>query len=175
MKLLNVLKSTKNKIIFLFILSFLVFALWQTGLERIYQKSLVNSTNFVLKIVKKDTFIKLEENKNQETIFKIYTKIKGRRASFPQKSGGLNEPFVIILAWQLFLFFVLNTKTAVKLAIINMLIFYFIQILLLIFLTGYYSSKAQQFIFDMMTDNFYIVALILVIKDNILYQVFKKH
>jgi hypothetical protein len=84
------------------------------------------------------------------------------------------EPFVIVLSWQLFLFFVTNKKTAFKLLAINTGIFMAIQVLFLYFLTGYYNSEIQKFLFDMMLDNFYIIALILVIKDNMLHPVFKR-
>ena len=106
--------------------------------------------------------------------FRVYTRVQGRMGNYPQETGGLMEPLVIVLSWQLLLFFILDYKTALKLLGINLVTFIFIQVLFLVFLTGYYNSSVQQFLFDMMLDNFYIIALILVIKDNILYPVFQK-
>ena len=175
MKKLKLLESTKYKILFLLLLSFLVFATWQNGLENIYQKTLVSTTNVILKTVKRDTYIKIEKDQTNQTIFRVYTKINGKRGNYPQKSGAIHEPFIIILTWQIFLFFVIDRKKAIHSTVTNILSFFLFQVLFLIFLTGYYTSGFQKFIFDMMLDNFYIIALILVIKDNIRYHIFLKN
>lgn len=167
--------STPYKIILLIVLSIIVFGAWEMGLERVYEKALVSITNTTLPIIKKDTRIELEKTENKDAFqFRVYTRVQGRMGNYPQETGGLMEPLVIVLSWQLLLFFILNYKTALKLLAVNLVTFIFIQVLFLIFLTGYYNSSVQQFLFDMMLDNFYIIALILVIKDNILYPVFRK-
>ncbi len=164
-----------KKILLLILISIITFFFWETGLENIYEKALIGITNPVLKVIKKDTRIDLEKIDTKNTFqFRVYTRVQGRMGNYPQETGGLMEPFVIILSWQLFLFFALNYKAALKLLAINTITFILIQVIFLIFLTGYYNSSFQQFLFDMMLDNFYIVALILVIKDDLLYHVFKK-
>jgi len=174
-KMNNYLASSRNKIILLIAISLLIFTLWESGFEKKYEEALVSVTNVTLNIVKKDTHIKLEETANNNSYqFRVYTRIQGRKGNYPQETGGLMEPFVIVLSWQLFLFFVINKKTAFKLLAVNISVFMAIQVLFLYFLTGYYNSEIQKFLFDMMLDNFYIIALILVIKDNMLYPVFKR-
>jgi len=169
------LTSNINKAILLILISIIVFGAWELGLEKKYEQALVGITNKTLPIIKKNTRIELEKEPNNDTYqFRVYTRIQGRMGNYPQETGGLMEPFVIVLSWQLFLFFVINIKSAFKLFLANLLTFLFIQIVFLVFLTGYYNSSVQQFLFDMMLDNFYIIALILVIKDNILYPVFRK-
>lgn len=169
------LSSNIKKIIVLISISLITFVAWEFGLEHIYEKALVNITNPVIKAIKKDTHIILEESTNGKNYqFRVYTRVQGRMGNYPQETGSLMEPFVIILSWQLFLFFVLKSNMSFKLLLINTLSFIIIQMIFLIFLTGYYNSTIQQFLFDMMLDNFYIVALILIIKDNILYPVFRK-
>ncbi len=171
----KLIASNTGKAILLIIISMIIFSAWEFGLEKYYEESLVGITNVTLPLVKNDTRITLENAKKEGTYqFRVYTRVQGRRGNYPQETGGLMEPFVIILSWQLFLFFVLNFKDALKLFGINVGVFLFLQILFLYFLTGYYNSQIQQFLFDMMLDNFYIIALILVIKDNIFYPVFKK-
>ncbi len=166
--------SNWKKIVLLIIISMMIFGGWEWGMERVYEKALVVVTNVTLKVIKKDTRIELEESTKGKYQFRVYTTIEGRKGNYPQETGGLLEPFVIVLSWQLFLFFVMNPKNAVRLLGINIGIFLFFQVLFLIFLTNYYSFSIQKFLFDMMLDNFYIVALILVIKDNMLFPVFRK-
>ncbi len=163
------------KTIFLIIISIVVFGAWELGLENVYEETLVEITNDALSVLKKDTRIDLEKKQNSDAYqFRVRTRIQGRMGSYRQETGGLMEPFVIVLSWQLFLFLVLKFKSALKLLIINLTIFLFLQVIFLFFLTGYYNSIIQQFLFDMMLDNFYIIALILVIKDSILYPTFRK-
>ena len=66
----------------------------------------------------------------------------------------------------------INRKSAIISLVINVGVFMLVQIVFLLLLTGYYTSDIQQYIFTIMLDTFYIVALILIIKDNILYSVF---
>jgi len=171
---MKLIDSNRKKVLLLILISMLIFGAWEFGMERIYEKALVGVTNVTLKVIEKDTRIELEESANGKYKFRVYTTIEGRRGNYPQETGGLLEPFVIVLSWQLFLFFVINPKSAIRLLAINIAIFLFFQVLFLIFLTNYYSSPVQKFLFDMMLDNFYIVALILVIKDNMLFPVFHK-
>jgi len=173
--IMNLFISRLKKIFLLIFISMLIFGVWEYGVEKVYEKALVGVTNVTLKVVKKDTRIELEKTTSADSFqFRVYTQVQGRKGNYPQETGGLMEPFVIVLSWQLFLFFVIKWKNAAKLMAINIGIFLFFQVLFLIFLTGYYNSSVQQFLFDMMLDNFYIVALILVIKDNMIFPVFKK-
>jgi len=169
------LTNRRNKIILLIAISMLIFGAWEMGMEKIYEKALVSVTNGALHVIKKDTRLTLEKIDNKDSYqFRVYTRVQGRMGNYPQETGGLMEPFVIVLSWQLFLFFLIKRKSAFKLLGINVGIFVAMQMLFLIFLTGYYNSSIQQYLFDMMLDNFYIIALILVIKDNMIYPVFRK-
>ncbi len=152
------------------------FAGWQAGMESSYAKILVGSTNVCLGIVKNDTHIKLEKTADGEAIhqFRVYTRIDGRKGNYPQETGGVMQPIVIILSWQLFLFFVLKPKQASISMAVNIALFLLVQIIFLFLLTGYYTSTVQKYIYTIMLDSFYIIALILIIKDNILYSIFRK-
>lgn len=171
-----IFSSTRNKIIVLLLISMLVFTGWQMGLENVYAKSLISLTNVCLKIVKDQTHIEFEkvEKGEDEYQFRIYTLFDGQLGHFPQATGTPMEPFVIILSWQVFLFFIINRKLAFRSLLVNVGVFLFIQIFFMIMLTGYHISTFQQYIYVMMMDSFYIIALILVIKDNMLYPVFSK-
>lgn len=167
------LASTRLKIGALILISALVFAGWTGFLEVAYARFLLTGTNSVLSVVKNDAHIETE--KMEDTYqFKVFTLINGKKATYPQIFGSILQPFIIVLSWQLFLFLVLKRKSALQSAAINIGIFYFIQLFFLVQLTGYYTSETQKFIFNMLMDSFYIVALVLVIKDNMLYPVFSK-
>lgn len=173
---MKIFSSTRNKVLLIIVISLLVFTAWQFGMEKVYAKILVGTTNVFLSVSKEDTFIELEnDNARSDTFhYKVHTRIEGRKGSYPQETGGVMQPFVIILSWQLFLFFVLKRKQALTSFLINIGIFILIQVIFLILLTGYYNSSFQQYVYTMMLDSFYIFALILVIKDNMYYHIFRK-
>ncbi|PIQ29519.1 MAG: hypothetical protein COW63_12705 [Bacteroidetes bacterium CG18_big_fil_WC_8_21_14_2_50_41_14] len=168
--------STRNKIILLLLISALVFTAWQSGAERVYAQVLIGTTNFFVGMAKEDTHIELENiNENDKTYqYRVFTRIDGRKGNYPQETGGVMQPFVIVLSWQIFLFFVLKRKPALTSLVMNVGIFLLIQVVFLVFLTGYYNSGVQKYLYTMMLDSFYIFALILVIKDQMLYRVFSK-
>ncbi len=172
-----ILSSSRNKIILLILISLLTFMGWMAGAEGGYAKVLVGATNFSLGIIKNDTRIELEDLDGKGGLyqFRVYTRIDGRLGNYDQETEGLMQPFVIILSWQIFLFFVLNRKSAFQSLIVNVGMFFLVQIIFLILLTGYYDSMIQQYIYTMLLDSFYIIALILIIKDNMLYPVFRKN
>jgi len=171
---MKLLSSKRNKILLLLLISLLIFTGWQFGGEQLYTKLLVGTTNVTLKVIKKDTHIEYEKQEGNSKLyqFKVTTRIDGRIGSYPQEIGGLMQPFVIVLSWQVFLFIIIERKNAIKAFITNIAIFMLMQIIFLILLTGYYTSDIQQYIFTIMLDSFYIIALVLIIKDNILFSVF---
>lgn len=161
------------KIFALIIISAIVYTGWLRGLETGYTRVLVAGTNAALSIVKKDTRIELEKTNNVYQ-FKVRTQIEGRKASFTQPFGSLLQPFVIVLSWQIFLLIAISFKSAIKAFVVNAGIFLMLQIIFLILLTGYHTSETQKFIYVLLMDSFYIIGLVLVIKDNMLYPVFRK-
>jgi len=172
---MKIISSSRNKIIVLLFISIIIFTGWQFGLETVYTKVLVGATNISLSVVKTDTHIELEKKENTDlNQFRVYTTVDGRKGNYPQETGGFLQPFVLILSWQIFLFLILDRKTAFKSLGINIGIYFLTQVIFLIMLTGYFTSTIQQYLFDIMLDSFYIIALILVIKDNIFYGVFLK-
>ncbi len=173
---MKILSSNRNKVILLLFISIFVFIFWQSGFETVYARVLTGTTNYFLNIAIKDTHIELERNKEMDGVyqFRVFTIIDKKNGNYPQETGSLLQPFVIILTWQIFLLFVLDRKSFLKTLWINMGVFILIQIIFLFLLTDYYNSKVQQFFFTVMLDNFYVMALVLVIKDNMLFPLFGK-
>lgn len=168
-----IISSNKLKAVVLILITVLIYTGWSRGIEVVYARILLFGTNATLSIVKNDSSIELEKA-DKTYQFKVRTTIDGRKASFPQVFGSLLQPFVIILSWQIFLFFGLNRKSALYSLGLNMGIYYLIQVFFLILLTGYHTSEVQKFIYVLLMDSFYIIGLVLVIKDNMLYPVFRK-
>lgn len=167
------IKSNILKVLIIIAITLAVYVLWQVRLEPVYAKILSGGTNVILSIVKTDTKIEVEKE-NDSYQFRVHTLIDSRKGSYPQLFGSLLQPFVIILSWQLFLFFVIRPKLAMKIMGVNLGIFYVMHMLFLILLTGYYTSELQKYIYVMMMDSFYIIAIVLVIKDTMRYTVFQK-
>jgi hypothetical protein len=167
------IKSIRAKIITLIAISALVFIGWNGMIEVVYAKFLLTGTNSLLSLVANDTKIEVE-NLPEGYQFKVTTRIDGNKANYPQTFGSILQPFIIVLSWQLFLLFVLEGKFVLKSSGVNIGVFYTVQMFFLVMLTGYYTSEIQKFIFDLLIDSFYIFALVLVIKDNMLYPVFSK-
>jgi hypothetical protein len=167
------LDSKRNKIILLLLITVLIFVLWQIGYEPIHSRILAGGTNGWLKLVGSDKSIKYEV-KDSTPLYRIHIVKEGKEYTFPQEIGPLLQPTVIVLAWQLFLFFVLPWRRALRLTLINLGIFIGLQVLFLVQLTGFHTSSFQKFLYGLMVDSFYIIALILVIKDTIFYPVFRR-
>lgn len=167
------ISSKPLKVVVLIAITALVFTGWRYGIENVYAKVLAAGANPFLSVLKKDTSIEVEKEKSAYQ-FKVRTVIDGRKGSFPQVFGSILQPFVILLSWQIFLFLSLGWKQALKSLGVNFVVFGLFQIFFLIMLTGYYTSATQKFIFEMLIDTFYVVAIVLVIKDNMLYPVFRK-
>ncbi len=171
MKKILKLANNRSKFVLLVLVTIAVFALWQGGMQVYHAKMLVGTTNFFLGITGSESHVAYELQKD-EPIFKMQIVVDGRKASFPQKIGALLQPTVMILAWQLFLFFVLGAKTALRLFLINLASFLAIQVFFLLQLMGYYTSDFNKFMYEFLKSSFYVIALIFVIKDNLLYPVF---
>lgn len=170
---MKLLVSKRSKIILLLGITVLMFVLWQVGYQAVHARILAGGTNGCLHILGSDESIRyLKED--HTALFRIYLKENGKPVEFSQEIGPLLQPTVIILAWQLFLFFVLPRKQAFRLLLINLAIFSGFQVFFLIQLAGFHSSSVHKFLYRLLVDSFYIIALILVIKDTIFYPVFRK-
>jgi len=171
MKKILKLASRRSKYILLISLTITVFTLWQSGMQVYYAKTLVGTTNFFYGMVRSEKHVSYELEKG-EPIFKMHFFIDGKNASFPQKIESLLQPTVMILIWNFFLFFVLSTKQALRLFLINQASFLAIQVFFMLQLMGYHTSDFNKFMYEFLKNSFYVIALIFVIKDNLLYPVF---
>lgn len=159
-KLINVL--------IVIVASGLMLILWFHGFAYLYAQLLKLGANIVL-IFSGDTHVGLKIIDNAPT-FVVNTIIDGKKGSYPQKADLILLPFIMILTWQILLFFNLPFRTAIRSAIENILIFYIIQLIYVLLLTAYYNNAVVKFIYDLLIDSFYIIALFLVVKDSFKYE-----
>ncbi len=152
----------------LFVATLLTTLLWYAGLEKGYAHVLVFSTNSVLSVSGRDSHITLEKEDGVDT-FRVYTTIDGQQANYPQKMQTLLLPAVMVIAWQLFTSFFRSRKQILHSASTTIGIFLGLQIIFMLLLTAYYTSSIAQYMYDVMLDTFYIIALGIIILDYIRY------
>lgn len=155
-------------ILIVLLASGLLLILWFNGLDWIYAQFLRIGANIVL-LFSSDTSIGLKMVDKAPT-FIVETVIDGRKGSYPQKADLMLLPFIMILTWQILLFFNLPRKQATRAAIENIVIYYAVQLIYVLLLTAYYKSQAVKFIYDLLIDSFYIIALFLIVKDAFKYE-----
>jgi hypothetical protein len=162
---MNESKQLLKKLGVLIAASIFVAVLWFSGLEMVYARVLVFSTNMVIGISGSDTEIQLDEQNNTK-YFRVFNTRNGQRGTFLQKFGSLLIPAVMIFAWQIFSAFYLKPKRALRSAGINFGIFVAFQVFFLLLLTGFHTSTTARFIYELFLDSFYIVALAIILVDN---------
>jgi hypothetical protein len=146
----------------------LLLALWFNGFAYLYAQLLKLGANLLL-LFSHDTHVGLKLVDDAPT-FMVSTLVDGKKGSYPQKADLILLPFIMILTWQILLFFNLSLKHATRSAIENILIFYAIQLIYVLLLTSYYNSATVKFIYDLLIDSFYIIALFLIVKDSFKYE-----
>ncbi len=152
--------------------SVLLLLLWFNGLSWLYAKILSAGANIVL-VFSESTSVAVKIDHNV-TNFIVTTLIDGRKGTYPQKVDNIMLPFIMILTWQILLLFNLPLKRALRSMAENLILFYFFQLIFLLLLTDYYNSSIVKFIYDLLLDSFYIIALFIIIKDTYRYQLIKR-
>lgn len=155
-------------ILIVLVSSALLLILWFNGFAWVYAQLLRFGANLLL-IFSADTHVSLKMTDDAPT-FVVQTIIDGKKGSYPQKADLILLPFIMILTWQILLFFNLPRRYAIRSAIENIVAFYAVQLLYVILLTAYYNSSGVKFIYDLLLDSFYIIALFLIVKDSFKYQ-----
>jgi len=155
-------------ILIVIVASGLLLVLWFNGFAYLYAQLLKLGANFIL-LFSHDSHVGLKLVDNAPT-FIVNTIVEGKKGSYPQKADLILLPFIMVLTWQILLFFNLSLKNATRSAIENIIIFYVIQLIYVLFLTAYYNSSAVKFIYDLLIDSFYIIALFLIVKDSFKYE-----
>ncbi len=163
-------KLTK-KIILLLTATLVVTLLWFSGLQQVYARVLTFSTNTTLSAAGRASNIQVAKQDNVH-VFHVNTFIDGNRAEYPLKYGTILLPTVMMLAWMAFTPFFRKRKAAISSSIIVFLAFLLTQVVFLLLLTTYYTSATANFFYNVMQDGFYIIALGIIIIDNLVDPVF---
>ena len=164
-KVMSELQKLLKKLGLLLATSLLFAILWFVGLEMVYARVLVFSTNTVITMTGGDSEIKIEEM-NGKHHFRVFKTIDGVRGSYVQQFGSLLIPVVMIFSWQLFTAFYLKRRRALSSSALNFGVYLAIQVIFMLLLTGFHTSSVAKFINILFLDSFYIVALAIIIIDN---------
>ncbi len=164
--------KTIKKIALLLAITLLTTLLWFAGMETIYARLLAFSANTALTITGRESNIKVEKE-NNTAYFLVHTRVDGRRANYPQNFETLLLPAVMIIAWQVFSLLYRSRNQSLRSAATTIGIFLLLQVIFLLLLTAYYSSGLAKYLYDVLMDTFYVVALILIIIDYVRYPVFQ--
>ena len=144
--------------------SAIILVVWFKGGDWVYGKMLTTGANVCL-VFSENTSVSLELV-NDAPSFLVKTIVDGKKASFPQKAELILLPFIMILTWQILLFFNIERKKAIRSALENLIVFYIVQVVYVLLLTGYYGSPLVKFVYDLLMDSFYIIVLFLIVKDT---------
>jgi hypothetical protein len=150
-------------------LIFLIF--WLVGFNHIYAQALKFGANLFLSPWK-DIYFEMDPTSKTPT-FIVHSIIGGRTGSYDQEGKLILLPIIMILTWQVLLFFNLSTDKALRSTVENVVIFYLLQVIYLLLLTQYYNSAVVKYIYDLLRDSFYILALFLILKDAIRFRLIK--
>ena len=159
-----------KKILFTLLIAFLLFIVWIIGLQNIYAHFLLYVLYIPL-LVSPETTLHLSIASNQP-IYTVVSFINHQEYTWSLSGELFLLPFVLLLAWQIFQFFVLPSAKARIITRNNMLVMVLCQLLYLWLLTFYWKFEAARIIHDMMNNNLVILALFLIIKDVIRHRIF---
>lgn len=152
----------------LFVATLLTTLLWYAGLEKAYAHVLVFSTNSALSVTGRDSSITLSKEDGVDT-FRVHTIIDDQHVNYPQAMQTLLLPAVMVIAWQLFAALFRKRKQILFSGSTTIGIFLGLQIVFMLLLTAYYTSSIAQYVYNVMLDTFYIIALAIIILDYIRY------
>lgn len=155
-------------ILIVIVASGLLLLLWFHGFSWVYAQMIKAGANVAL-IFSKDTHVGLKIMDNAPA-FIVETLVEGKKGTYPQKAELILLPFIMILTWQILLFFNLPWKYALRSSVENIVTFYIIQVVYVLLLTSYYNSSTIKFIYNLLLDSFYIIALFLIVKDAFRYE-----
>ncbi|MBW6460610.1 MAG: hypothetical protein K0B08_08560 [Bacteroidales bacterium] len=159
-------------ILIVVVASMLLLILWFRGLDLFYAQTLKLGANIAL-LFSSDTSVAVKVVEGTPA-FIVETVVGGRKGSYPQKANLILLPVIMILTWQILLFFNLPFRQAFRTAWQNILIFYIIQVIYVVLLSSYYNSSTVKYIYDLLMDSFYIIALFLIVKDAFRYDLFRR-
>lgn len=140
--------------------------LWFLGAQTLYARVLVFIANIFLGMFGSNASLALEA-RNGEYLFRVFTLIDGQTANYPQELQSLLYPTIIVLSWCLFILVTAGYKKALGSAKWCLLPFLTAHMVFLFLLTSYYGSTTARFFYDILRESLFVIAVALVIIDQI--------
>ncbi len=149
----------------------IVAILWFVGAQTLYARVLVFIANIFLGMFGSNASLALEAQ-NGEYLFRVFTIIDGRTANYPQELQSLLYPTIIVMSWCLFVLISTGHKKALGSAKWCLLPFLAAHMVFLFLLTSYYGSATARFFYDILRESLFVIAVALVIIDQIRSPIF---
>lgn len=159
-----------KKMALLFAAILLVTIIWFVGLQTLYARILVFPANVALNIGGSNASMSVEKE-DGHYYFIVYTQVEEGTARLRQQFSTILYPTIMVLAWQVFIAFALGWQKSIASARWNLGIFFLSQVLFLLSV-AFILATPGKFLYEMMLENFYIIALVIIIIDNIRNPVF---
>ncbi len=147
-----------------------VSIIWFAGLQTLYARILVFPANMVLSMGGGNASMSVEKE-DGHYYFIVNTQIQDRTARLRQQFSTILYPTIMVLAWQVFTALALGWKKTKASAAWNLGIFLLSQVLFLL-TVAHFLTTPGMFLYEMMLENFYIIALVIIIIDSIRNPVF---
>lgn len=161
----------KNLIIVLFA-ALILFILWTFGLEKVYGY-LIFYITYLPALLIPETNLDIITH-SEHPIYVVKSFINNKEYSWSLSGELFLLPIVLLVSWQIFLFFVLPRKKALKIARNNIIVLIVAQSFYLLLLALYWKSSLARVIHDMLNNNLIIITVFLILKDNIKNRLFEK-
>lgn len=146
--------------------SVIVVLLWFSGLEKVYAHVLVFFSNVILGILSNSNSLELISQEGEPVII-VTTVLHGAKGNFPQKLQSLLLPTVILLCWFPLLFLHLTKRTAILQSLKSLGLFFLLQVVFMLILSSYYHFAFSRYLFYLFIEAFYIIAIVIIIKDSL--------
>ena len=145
----------------------IMYLLWLFGLEKIYAWLLNLVINAILVVSVVRTEIQMESG--HPAIYWFFNESGDMWWKEPLET--IIFPMVILLSWQIFIFFHIHYKKSLRLFIRNFSVFFILQVIYLFTIYGFPFSETAKFIFRLLKNSFGIIVLFMILIDIIVLKI----
>lgn len=146
-------------------------AIWFAGFEVVYAHIMAFVTNILLGLGGSESEVGVTQQ-NGAYAFEALINIDGQDALISRRFFDTLYPTIMILAWVAFVSIINGWRNGVKAITWTLLPFFLTQIVFLLLFTNYMSSTAN-YMYYILQDSFYVIALAAIIIESIRRDVFK--
>ena len=148
----------------------LIGGVWFAGFETVYAHIMAFFTNILLGLSGSESAVSVE-HQNGAPAFEALVTINGQKATISRRIFDTLYPTIMVLSWVLFVIIINGWKNGLKAIKWTLLPFFSLQIVFLLLFTNYMASVAN-YMYYILQDSFYVIALAAIIIESIRRDVF---